>query len=62
MSKKMGRPKLPKAKLRGILIQARLSLGENRLIQAAIAKSRRNKSEWMRDALISAAKNETNIS
>jgi uncharacterized protein (DUF1778 family) len=56
MSKKMGRPKVPKAKLRGILIQARLSPEENKAIKAAIASSSENKSDWIRNALLSAAK------
>lgn len=56
----MGRPKVPKAKLRDILIQARLSPEENRLINAAIARSKEAKSEWVRNALILAA-NGTNF-
>jgi len=56
MSKKMGRPKVPKAKLRGILIQARLSPEESREIRAAIAKSPHNKSDWIRNALLHVAK------
>ena len=56
MSRKMGRPKDPKAKLRGIIVNARLSPEENKEIRAAIAKSLGNKSEWVRNALLSAAR------
>jgi len=52
MSKKMGRPKVPKAKLRGILIQARLSPEENKAISDAIRRSKDNKSDWLRKALL----------
>ena len=62
MKPKMGRPKVPKAKLRGILIQARLSPEENKEIQAAIAKSPHKKSEWIRKALLSVARNGTPFS
>jgi hypothetical protein len=55
MKTKMGRPKVPKAKLRGILIQARLSPEENKVIEGAIAKSPENKSEWVRKALLEKA-------
>jgi hypothetical protein len=55
MSKKMGRPKVAKGKLRGILIQARLSPEEAKAIKAAIARSSDNKSDWIRKALLSAA-------
>ncbi len=55
MKPKMGRPKVPKAKLRGILIQARVSPEEDRKIQAAIKKAAEGKSEWIRKALLSCA-------
>ena len=55
MSKKMGRPKLAKAKLRGIIVNARLSPDENRVINEAIRRSPDNKSDWIRKALLSAA-------
>jgi hypothetical protein len=57
MSTKMGRPKVPKAKRRGILVQARVSQEENRELQAAIATSRSSKSEWVRQALLATARN-----
>ena len=55
MKPKMGRPKVAKAKLRGIMVNARLSPEENKEIQAAIAASPDNKSDWIRKALLSAA-------
>ena len=58
MSKKMGRPKVPKAKLRGILIQARVSPEENKRIQAAIKRASENASEWVRKTLLTAAGND----
>jgi hypothetical protein len=56
MKKKMGRPKLPKGETKDILIGARVAPEENKAILAAIAKSPHSKSEWIRKALISAAK------
>lgn len=59
---KIGRPTVPKAKYKGILMQARVSQEENRVIQAAIAKSPHSKSEWIRNALLLTAKNDKHIS
>ena len=56
MKAKMGRPKVPKSKLRGIIVNARLSPEEHKEIRAAIAKSLGNKSEWVRNALLSVAR------
>jgi hypothetical protein len=56
MKSKMGRPKVPKSKKRAILIQARLSPEEAGEIRNAIAKSVGNKSEWVRNALLSVAR------
>jgi uncharacterized protein (DUF1778 family) len=56
MSKKMGRPTVPKAKYRGILMQARVSPEESQAINKAIKRSGESKSEWMRNALLEAAK------
>lgn len=61
MSKKMGRPKLPKAKLRRILMQARLSPEENKVIIQAIRRSKDGKSEWIRKALLSVAQNDNPV-
>jgi hypothetical protein len=53
MSTKMGRPKVPKAKRRGILVQARISPEEHKTIQAAIGGQ--SKSDWIRKALLAVA-------
>jgi hypothetical protein len=55
MSKKMGRPKVPKAKLRDILVQARFSREEYQRIRAPIENASESKSEWIRKALLSVA-------
>jgi len=55
MKSKIGRPKIPKSKLRGILIQARLSPEEHRKIKAAIENAPESKSEWIRKALLACA-------
>ena len=56
MTKKMGRPVLPKDKARTGFVGARLQLAEAHEIQNAISKSGRTKSEWIRDALLAAAR------
>jgi uncharacterized ferredoxin-like protein len=55
MKTKMGRPKVPKAKLREIIIQVRVSKEENRVIQAAMDDAPEGKGDWIRKALLSAA-------
>jgi len=55
MSKKMGRPKVPKTKKRAILIQARLSPEENRTIADAVRRAGESTSDWVRKALLSVA-------
>jgi hypothetical protein len=55
MKAKMGRPKVPKAKLREIIIQARVSKEENGTIEAAINSSDEGRGDWIRKALLSAA-------
>jgi hypothetical protein len=52
---KIGRPTVPKAKYRGILMQARVSQEENNAILAAIERAEATKSDWIRKALLSAA-------
>lgn len=54
----MGRPKVAKAKLRGILVQARISPEENKAISAAMKRAKDSKSEWIRKALLAAANQE----
>lgn len=51
----IGRPKLPEMEARTVFISTRLSVGENEQIKAAIQRSGKNKSDWMRDALLSVA-------
>jgi len=55
MKPKMGRPKLPKAKVRGILVQARLSAEEHEAMAEAVKRARASKSEWVRQALLEKA-------
>ena len=55
MKPKMGRPTVPKAKYRGILMQARVSPEESQVINKAIKRSKESKSEWMRKSLLLAA-------
>jgi hypothetical protein len=56
MPKKIGRPKLPKAKVRAPGISLRLRADEERIIHAAIERSEQTKSEWLRDALLEKAR------
>ena len=58
MNLKMGRPKVPRAKLRGILVQARLSPAENRAISAAVKRSGASTSDWVRKTLLLAAQSD----
>ena len=56
MTTKMGRPKLPKAQTKGVLIGARFLPDEAKRIHQAAGIARQNRSVWVRNALISAAK------
>jgi len=58
MKPKMGRPKKPKSKVRGKLVQARLSQEEESLILKALHPVKKITSEWVRKALLLAAKGE----
>lgn len=51
----MGRPKLPKGQAKGVLIGARFSPPEAKIVAAAARRSKQVKSEWVRQSLISAA-------
>jgi hypothetical protein len=55
MKNKRGRPKLAKNKAKGILVAARFSPEEVKTVEQAIARARKNKSEWVRATLLSAA-------
>jgi len=55
MKPKMGRPKLPKSKVRAVLVQARLSPEENKAIAEAVKRAKASKSDWIREALLEKA-------
>ena len=55
MSKKMGRPKLPKSEARSIMLSTRVNAEENKAIEKAIKESGADKTAWFRDALLKAA-------
>jgi hypothetical protein len=54
MSKKMGRPKLPKSEARSIMLSTRVNADEYRSINAAIFKSGKDKTIWIRESLLNA--------
>ena len=55
MKTKMGRPKLPKTQARSIFMTTRVNISEEQAIKAAIKASKMDKTEWLRNALLSAA-------
>lgn len=57
MTKKMGRPKLPKGEAKGVLIGARFSPEESKQVHDAVREAGQNKSDWVRNTLLSAARN-----
>ena len=56
MSAKMGRPRLPKAKAKGVLIGARFAPPDARIVISAVNRSKQVKSEWVRLMLLKAAR------
>jgi hypothetical protein len=56
MTKKMGRPPLPRKLALGEVFSARLRFDEARDVKEAISKSGLARSEWIRDALLRAAR------
>jgi hypothetical protein len=56
MKPKMGRPKVPKGKLRDIIVNARFSPEEYNALTAAISRTSDNQSVWVRKVLLKAAK------
>jgi len=58
MGAKLGRPKLAKDKAKGVLVAARFSPEEVKAVERAIARARKNKSEWVRATLLRAARTE----
>lgn len=57
MSKKMGRPKLGKGEARAIFVSTRVSAPEYEEIVQAVKSSGQPKTEWVRNSLLSAARN-----
>lgn len=55
MGSKLGRPKLAKGQSKGILIGARFNPAESKEVHDAVKRSKRSKSEWIRNALLDAA-------
>lgn len=51
----IGRPKVPAMEARSIFISTRLSAEENKEIKEAIKRSGKKKSEWIREALLTAS-------
>lgn len=51
----MGRPRLPKGKAKGVLIGARFSPPEAKIVVDAVRRARIVKSQWVRMCLLSAA-------
>jgi hypothetical protein len=58
MKNKRGRPKLAKNKAKGVLVAARFSPEEVKTVERAVARSRKNKSEWVRATLLTAAQSD----
>jgi hypothetical protein len=54
--KKLGRPKLPKNEARILMLSTRVSGDELKEIQAAIKRDKQEKTVWLRNALLTAAK------
>jgi hypothetical protein len=59
MSKKMGRPRLSKGELKGVLIGARFSPEEAKQVIVAVQRTGINKSQWVRNCLLAAANSAT---
>lgn len=58
-AKKLGRPSVPKAEYKGVLIGARFNPGESKQVHAAIKLSGLEKSDWIRKTLLDAAQSAT---
>ena len=54
--KKLGRPKLAKSEFKGVLIGARFSPDEAKTVHDFIKRTGANKSDWIRNTLLAAAK------
>jgi predicted DNA-binding protein len=55
MKKKMGRPRLSKKGV-AVVFSVRLPPEEARLVRAAVSASGRTKADWLRNALLAAAR------
>ena len=53
---KIGRPKVPKSKALAKYLSLRLRPDEQREVDAAIERSGKSKSDWLRDVLLAAAR------
>lgn len=53
MSRKIGRPKVPKREAKAVLIGARFSPPEARAVENAVQQSSLDKSKWIRNRLLS---------
>lgn len=51
----MGRPKLPKGEVKGVLLGAKFAPDEAKQVHAAVKRERMGKSAWIRKTLLSAA-------
>jgi hypothetical protein len=56
MKKKIGRPKLPKDAAKGVQFGIRLSKPDADAVHAAVKRSGQSQPDWLRKALLSAAK------
>jgi hypothetical protein len=54
--KKIGRPPLPRSEARAKYLSLRLRPDEQREVDDAIERSGKSKSDWLRDALLAAAR------
>jgi hypothetical protein len=57
MKTKLGRPEMPEGKAKNVLAAVRLPADDVELIDAAVKQTKQERPEWMRNALIVAAKN-----
>lgn len=55
-AKRLGRPKLAKGEARDVLIGARFTPDESKEIHAAVKQSKQEKSDWLRNVLLGAAR------
>ena len=54
-NKKLGRPKLPGGKAKGVMLSARFTQPEADMIETAIKKSGQKQSAWIRNSLLKSA-------